>query len=87
MKIFARNEIIEVAEMGDELGMLNLENGMYYVLDSIGTRVWSYLDSPQNINQIVDKLLLEYDVINEECNEDISNLLNSMLEKCIIKEV
>jgi len=87
MKRYHKNEEIETVEMADELGMLNIKTGLYYVLDSIGVEIWSMLEQPNDINSIVLALQKEYDVNHLNCKEGVEALIFSMKDKGLILEV
>lgn len=87
MKKYKRNIAIEAAAIGDELGMLNVNEGKYYVLDSIGKDIWDFLDKEKSIEEIVEDLIKKYDVTKEQCHSDIEELIKGMLNKTIVLEV
>lgn len=78
---------LEIVSIGDEIGVLNVNKGMYYVLDKISSNIWKYLDELSDVNGIVEQLMLNYEVDYEKCYSDTKELLKSLLEKELIKEV
>lgn len=87
MKTYKRNNEIETASIGEELGMLNVNDGKYFILDSIGKDVWHILEHEKNMDEIVRELMSIYDVSDTECRSDLNDLLNDMKQKTIILEV
>ncbi|MGR9072521.1 MAG: lasso peptide biosynthesis PqqD family chaperone [Gammaproteobacteria bacterium] len=82
-----RNEELISSEIDGETVMMSLEQGKYYGLDVVGSRVWDLLSTPQTLNDIVDALLIEFDVDRETCESDVSEFVERMLKnKLLIKE-
>ncbi len=87
MSKYLRNEQIETVEMANELGMLNIETGLYYVLDSIGLEIWNVLDCPIELKEIVEKMKVVFDVDYNRCYEDVEKLIENMIDKQLVVEV
>lgn len=84
---YIKNSNIEVAQVGEELGMLNLSSGMYYMLNSMGFEIWDLLDSGKSCDEIVVHLLDIYDVDKMTCDQQVKKLLSDMLLKGLIEEI
>lgn len=72
-------------EMDGETIMMSIENGEYYGLNSIGSRIWKLLESPRTASEICDVLLPDYDVTREQCAHDVLLFLNRMAGKGVVK--
>jgi hypothetical protein len=66
------------SQLGDESVILGLNEGIYYGLDEIGTRIWTQLQSPRSINEICDNLAQDFDVERATCGEAVTALLQDM---------
>src|SRR5258707_14667296 len=55
-----------VAELSGETVILHVEKGMYYGLNKLGTRVWSLIQEPRTIDELVQTILSEYEVEPEQ---------------------
>jgi len=75
-----------VCHLDGEAVLLHLAKGAYYGLNSVGTRVWSLIQSPMQVSAIRDALLAEYDVEPSACEKDLKSLLDD-LSKCGLIEV
>ena len=51
-----------VSDMDGEKVMLSIENSKYYNLGIMGGQIWEMIRQPMSLNQIVRKLLSEYNV-------------------------
>ena len=44
------------ADMGEEIILLHLENGLYFGLGNVGTRIWKLLQKPLKVREITSLL-------------------------------
>lgn len=72
------------SELDGEIVMMSLEQGQYFGLDSIGSRIWALIEAPTQVSNIIDTLLNEYNVSRDACEKDVLALLNKLSEKNII---
>jgi hypothetical protein len=71
-------------ELSGETVLLNLESGVYYGLDGIGTRVWQLLLEGRTIADVCAVMLEEYDVSSDVLQDDVSSLVNELRERGIV---
>ena len=83
--VVAINEHV-VCHLDGEAVVLHLAKGAHYRLNSVGTRVWSLIQSPMQASAIRDALLAEYDVEPTACERDLKSLLDN-LSKCGLIEI
>jgi len=76
----------EFTYIDGEVVMLSLKNGEYYGLDSVGTRIWELLDKPKTFTNLIDDLLVEFEVSREECENDTKEYLETLHKKLLLKE-
>lgn len=67
------------------LAILNLKDGVYYGLNSVGSRIWSLLQAPKSVTDIRDTLLSEYDVETEVCTRELIDLLSDLSSRQLIE--
>ncbi len=72
-------------ELQGEGVILNLNTGVYFGLDPVGTRIWQLLQDARPLQQVLDALLQEYDVPEARCREDLLTLLAQMRDKGLIE--
>ena len=65
-------------ELSDETVILNLEDGVYYGLNSIASRVWELVQQPRTVREIRDSLLAEYEIEESTCTQDLLDLLGQL---------
>jgi hypothetical protein len=71
-------------EIGGEIVILNLNNGVYYGLDPVGSRIWSFIQTPRLVTEIRDFMLAEYEVEPARCEADLFTLLDNLLDQSLI---
>jgi hypothetical protein len=72
------------AVIDGETIMMNVENGDYYGLDSIASRIWELIETPQTVGALKKQLLEEYAVDDAQCENDVIHFLAEMAEEKII---
>jgi hypothetical protein len=68
-----------------DLAILNLKDGVYYGLNSVGSRIWSLIQTPKSVSELREALLAEYDVDVDVCTRELLTLLNDLSSKELIE--
>lgn len=71
-------------ELDGEAVILNLEDGVYYGLNSVGARVWSMIQQPRQVSDIIDTLTGAYEVERGRCRDEVIALLENLAGKGLI---
>jgi hypothetical protein len=74
-----------VSDMGEEKVVLSIENGKYYNLGAMGSRIWDLIEEPVTIQHVVEALLKEYEVSREVCEEQVLSFLSHLVEERLIQ--
>jgi len=82
-KIMRRNTSIESAQMGNEIGMLHIELGKYYVLNDIGADIWNRIEKPISMATLIENIIGEYDVEYDQCKAEVMEFANELISKKI----
>ncbi len=72
------------SELDGETVMMSIENGKYYGMDRIGTRIWSLIENPNSIKEVCRVLRAEFNVSPEECEKDVTELLQRLLDQRLV---
>jgi Coenzyme PQQ synthesis protein D (PqqD) len=83
--VIARNEDIFTGQIDDELVMVSINSGSYFVLNLSALRIWELLESPLSITGICDKLMEEFEIDPRICQSEVLNFVEKLHEKQIIK--
>jgi hypothetical protein len=73
--------------IGDEIAFMSIKNSKYYGLDSVGTRIWTLIEQPRPIGEVVDELLKEYNVERPTCEGNVLELMEKLLDEELINIV
>ncbi|MCQ6558995.1 lasso peptide biosynthesis PqqD family chaperone [Paenibacillus mendelii] len=73
-----------VSDMDGETVMLSVEIGKYYNLGDIGGSIWSEIQSPIPVRQLIANLMTKYAVDQEECEEHVLAFLEQLLEEGLV---
>ena len=73
------------SDLGEEVVILNLKDGVYHGLDSVGARIWKLLQDSKTVEDILNILLEEYDVELERCERDLLALLEKLGQEGLIE--
>lgn len=82
--VVKRNSGLVTSNIDGEIVMMSVDNGEYYGLDEIGSRIWDLLENSISIEQLVDQLTEEFDVAKEDCINDTFEFLKDLLNKNLI---
>jgi hypothetical protein len=69
--------------LGEEALLLNLESGMYYGLNAVGTRAWALLQS-ENVGEACRALAAEFDAPVEQIRQDVLSLVTELIDKGLV---
>lgn len=72
------------ADLDGEVAMMSIENGEYYVLDEVASRAWELIEQPVKVADLCAKLMDEYDVDADSCQNDVLAFLEQMNKKGLI---
>jgi hypothetical protein len=72
-------------QVGEETVILDLASGTYFGLDLVGARVWELLSEGRAPNAVCETMLVEYDVSRDEIERDLSELLDALVDKGLIR--
>lgn len=62
-------------EVGHEVVILHLEEGLYYGLNEVGARIWQLIQQPRSLEEIADAIAAEFEVEPAQCLDDVRELV------------
>jgi hypothetical protein len=71
-------------ELDNETVLLNLDSGIYFGLDPIGTRIWQLLGAGQRLCEVLAILLDEYEVDEDRLSADLLRLARELVDRQLI---
>jgi hypothetical protein len=75
--VVCRDGLIE-AEVGDEIVVLSIKQGICYGLNRVGSRIWGLLATPIRICDLCAALLDAYSVDPDVCKRHVLDLLEEL---------
>ena len=83
--VVAQGEDQVSTELDGETVLMSIEQGNYYGMDKILSRIWVLIEKPITVSTLCDRLVDEYDVKRETCETDVLNVLNELAKENILK--
>jgi Coenzyme PQQ synthesis protein D (PqqD) len=75
------------SRLGKETVILELKQGAYYRLNSVGSVVWEMIQQPKSIESVYCSLLAEYEIDAETCKQDLLALITELQVAGLVKLV
>tara|TARA_B100001559_G_C15897279_1_gene348070 strand:+ start:66 stop:341 length:276 start_codon:yes stop_codon:yes gene_type:complete len=75
---------VVISEINNESVIMNLNTGIYFQVNELGSFIISELKNYQNIAMLQEKIILSFDVSSEACKDDLENFLEILLEKNLL---
>ena len=72
-------------DIGSQMAILNLKSGIYYGLDSVGSRVWELVQQPRRLADIERSLLDEYEVEPGRLVPELRDLCQTLIKAGLIE--
>jgi hypothetical protein len=85
--LLERTGDLVTAPMGEDLAMMDVDSGTYYVLDHVAVFVWERLATPTSTAVLCDLLQQAYDVSPTQCEADVLPFLQKLHGKGLIRVV
>ena len=71
---------LNVTDLSGEKVMIDFESGKYFMIKGAGNDIWDLIQEEITVEEIVEKLLAEYDVSRQECEKSVEEFLNKLRE-------
>ena len=71
-------------ELAGETVILDMGTDRYFALSAIGTQIWNWLQTPCTLGSLCDRLVEEYDVAPEQCQAEVSALLEQLAQQGLV---
>ena len=69
------NPAVVAAELDGETVLLDVESGVYFGLDEVGSAIWQLLEEGLSADEITVRLIREYEVEAEVLRQDLAAFL------------
>jgi hypothetical protein len=75
---------MDVTDLSGEKVMVDFETGKYYLIKGVGNDIWDLIQQEITVGEIVSKLLVEYEVEEEECKTSVIEFLQKLRKSSLI---
>lgn len=82
--IVQRTPEMVYSKLDGEVVMMSVENGEYYGLNEIGSAIWERIADEITVDELIIKLMEDYEVDRPECKADTLEFLEEMISKKLI---
>ncbi|HEY3285990.1 MAG TPA: PqqD family peptide modification chaperone [Gemmatimonadaceae bacterium] len=72
------------ADVAGEAVILGMRDGVYYGVDRVAARIWTLVQRPVVIHEVVQAICDEYDVEPAECAADVLAFVELLLAKGLV---
>ena len=76
---YTRNTRTISGRLHDELVMMDIEQGKYFSLNPVATRIWDMMENPVSAEELCNQLRDEYEVDPVRCLDEVTELLEGMV--------
>jgi hypothetical protein len=77
---YIRNSKTISGRLHDELVMMDIDQGKYFSLNPVATRIWDLLEKYPGVDELCRQLMEEYEVDFSQCTKEVVEYLNEMLK-------
>ena len=71
----------------DQVALLSIENGSYYGIAAVGSRIWELISEPKAGNAICEQLLGEYEVSRLDCERQVLEFLQKLADANLVRMI
>jgi len=92
-KALGPNSVVRVSSnqvysrLGDEVAILELDQGVYYGLNDTGSFLWNLMQKPVRVNEMRAALVEEFDVDADTAEKDLLRVLGDLRDAGLIENV
>jgi hypothetical protein len=72
-------------DLDGKVVLLSIENGEYYNMNEVGSRIWALLEKPMTVAELVDHLTDEFEITAEVCQQQAIAFLEQLNKDKLLK--
>jgi len=78
-------EDVVFRELDGEAVILNMDSGIYFGLDAVGTRIWRLIEEHASLQKILEVMREEFDTTPGVLQRDLLAFVGQMLDKGLVR--
>ena len=71
---------VSTSEIDGEKVMIDFETGKYFMIKGVGNDIWERVQTEITVSDLIDSLLLEYDIDEPTCEKEVIDFLDKLNE-------
>ena len=79
------NQELLQSEIDGETIMMSIDNGKYYGLNTVASKIWELLKDEPLFSELISNLVEEYNVEQAKCESDTKEFLENLIENKLIR--
>lgn len=84
---YIRNNDNITSRIKDEIVMVNVTLSNYFLINPVGSSIWKMLEKEHSFEEIHTKLMEEYEIDKETCENEAQVFLDKLLELQLIQKI
>lgn len=80
-----RRPTVLATEVEGEVVIMDIEKGLYFGLDAIGTYIWKRLETPMSVSELAPVLRKRYAADMETIERDVLVLMSKLVEQGLVE--
>jgi len=72
------------ADLSGETIILGMREGAYFGVSAAGSRIWSLLQQPRRLRDVVSVLTAEYEVDADQCTSELLAFVDDLLSRGLV---
>lgn len=85
--VICRSDALLSNNLGDDVVMMDIEQGSYYGLEGVAARIWEFTEKPVSVGSLCERLMNEYEVSPERCEQEVNTFIGDLLKRDIVRIV
>lgn len=82
-RVYSKSDAVVFRKIGDECILVPIRRGVgdlnsIYTLNETAARIWEWIDGQTRVGEIMERLVLEYDVTTSQAEEDLAEHLEHL---------
>ena len=73
-------------ELDSESVILNMQSGLYYSLNEVGTYIWAMLVEERTLEEIITNIVTGFEVTVDQAERDLFKLIQELLASGLVEE-
>ena len=82
--IVTQKKSLDTTYLDSEVVMMDIDKGKYYNFNLVGSRIWEVIQNPISVEDIVTKLMEEFEVDKDNCSSAVISFLDRLLNDDLI---